>query len=238
MGHPRALGIVYEIGFSFFHCVVVRIDMDDQGSFKHTPPLQFLPSFHAESLSTPGITALVRLGYMSEPLDRLGIQPGEPPRDCLLDDIPLELWSKIAQYLFSVDDVIALGSISARSWAVANNILRYPHLGSRYLIGLKSSMPLDKPAYFEAAGEFPRFYIQLGRDRFEPQAQGNLNDETILDEGHICFQCEREDSTCICTSSPYVNARRDVYHTLFVVTCENILADYAAVVLNIGMMAD
>lgn len=55
--------IVYGVAFSIFHCVIVRIDTQNGFTFEHSDALQFLPSFYATSPSTPGITALARLGY-------------------------------------------------------------------------------------------------------------------------------------------------------------------------------
>ena len=76
MDHPdNVRGAVYGIGFSFYHCVIVRIDTDQPGSFKHTPALQFLPSWYATSQSTPGITALVRLGCVFNVVELLDIPP-------------------------------------------------------------------------------------------------------------------------------------------------------------------
>ena len=54
--NPR--GIIYGVVFSIFHCVVVRIDTQSGFTFKHSGALQFLPSFHADTPCTPGITAL------------------------------------------------------------------------------------------------------------------------------------------------------------------------------------
>jgi len=48
------VGTVYGIACSIFHCAVVRVDKDAEGtSFAHTPALQFLPSFYARKISTP-----------------------------------------------------------------------------------------------------------------------------------------------------------------------------------------
>ncbi|KAJ7286889.1 hypothetical protein C8J57DRAFT_1652305 [Mycena rebaudengoi] len=57
--HPE---IKYGILFSFFHCVIVSVDANTDG-FKCTPPLQFLPSRHATSPSTLGITAVAVLAH-------------------------------------------------------------------------------------------------------------------------------------------------------------------------------
>lgn len=62
--NPR--GIIYGVAFSIFHCVVVRINTQNGFTFEHSDALQFLPSFYADTPSTPGITALTRLGYNSD----------------------------------------------------------------------------------------------------------------------------------------------------------------------------
>ncbi|KAH8997929.1 hypothetical protein EDB92DRAFT_2060965 [Lactarius akahatsu] len=59
-------GIIYGVAFSIFHCVIVRINTQSGFTFEHSDALQFLPSFHADTPSTPGITALARLGYNSD----------------------------------------------------------------------------------------------------------------------------------------------------------------------------
>jgi len=194
---PTLRGIVYGIGFSFTHCVVVRINMDDHGSFKHTPALQFLPSFFTESSSTPGITALVRLGYLSEPLDLLGISSSELPRAHPLNDVSLELWSHIAHDLPSAKDLAMLGSISPRAWAAANALLRFPHIKDFRIVNLRSNMPFDKPAEFEAMreGELASFSIRDDMDPYEP--------EEVLDEGEICFEPEWEDLGCYAEERPW-----------------------------------
>ncbi|KAH7910055.1 hypothetical protein BJ138DRAFT_1153791 [Hygrophoropsis aurantiaca] len=56
-------GTIYGVLFSFFHCIIVKIDKDASASFIHTPPLEFIPSWFAKEPSTPGMTALTRLGY-------------------------------------------------------------------------------------------------------------------------------------------------------------------------------
>ncbi|KAH9077835.1 hypothetical protein EDB83DRAFT_2346442 [Lactarius deliciosus] len=59
-------GIIYGVAFSIFHCVIVRINTQSGFTFEHSDALQFLPSFYADTPSTPGITALARLGYNSD----------------------------------------------------------------------------------------------------------------------------------------------------------------------------
>jgi hypothetical protein len=204
-----AHGIVFGIGLSFFHCVIVRINLDGWGSFKHTPVLQFLPPFDTQSSTTPGITALVRLGYLSEPLDLLGILPGKLPRAHLLNTMPLELWSLIAHDLFSVNDVIALASVSPRAWAAANGLLKFPHIGDWRIIGLKSNTPFNEPAEFDVSrcGEWADvdYKMLVGTDF---STTGRWNAEEGLVVGEVCFQCKWDDPPCECTDQCYCHEER------------------------------
>ncbi|KAG1845504.1 hypothetical protein DFJ58DRAFT_800875 [Suillus subalutaceus] len=61
-------GDYFGIAFSVYHCALVKVVKDAHTvTFSHTNALQFLPSFYADSPSTPGITALARLGFASTP---------------------------------------------------------------------------------------------------------------------------------------------------------------------------
>ncbi|KAH7906171.1 hypothetical protein BJ138DRAFT_1117811 [Hygrophoropsis aurantiaca] len=61
--------VLFGVAFSVNHCAIVRVLKANNGavSFQHTPALQFVPSFFATSPSTPGITALARLGNRPDP---------------------------------------------------------------------------------------------------------------------------------------------------------------------------
>ncbi|KAG2102582.1 hypothetical protein BD769DRAFT_1696530 [Suillus cothurnatus] len=121
-------------------------------SFSHTNALQFLPSFFADSPSTPGITALARLGYRNDPtlfervvklcgynrLMSMRIQPGESPHqganggddvppNTICPPLPVELWEEIALHLEPLD-LIAFGLVSTLCREAASMVLRYPHL--------------------------------------------------------------------------------------------------------------
>ena len=187
---PIVGGIAFGIGLSLTHCVIVRINVDDR-TFKHTPVLQFLPSLHAQSPSTPGISALVRLGYVSDPLVSLGILPGKLPLGHLLNNMPLELWSHIAQNLFSVDDLITLGSVSPRAWEAANNLLRYPYIGNLHVAALSLSSPMnsEKPPEFETVvyDEVIGPSLALANDCEEVE---------LYSEGMICFHCKWDGFQC------------------------------------------
>src|SRR5216684_4148426 len=66
------VGTIYDVLCSIFHCSIVRVDKEAWGtSFSHTPVLQFLPSFYARKVSTPGIEALSRLGCQASGVEFL-----------------------------------------------------------------------------------------------------------------------------------------------------------------------
>jgi len=138
MGHPDVRVVVYGVWFSFFHCVVVRIDTDNEGSFKHTAALNFLPSWYAKSPSTDGITALVRLGYLFNALDLLGIPPThELPTNHLLHRVPQETWMVIASHIYCLSDYVVLGSISPLARKAVGEYLKYPHVEGNRISRLK-----------------------------------------------------------------------------------------------------
>ncbi|KAJ8579629.1 hypothetical protein M405DRAFT_706498, partial [Rhizopogon salebrosus TDB-379] len=65
---PDNPGDYFGVAFSISHCAIVKVVKDTHATtFSHTGALQFLPSFFADSPSTPGITALARLGYRIDP---------------------------------------------------------------------------------------------------------------------------------------------------------------------------
>ena len=67
--NSHKVGTIYGIACSIFHCAIVRLDKDERGtSFAHTPALEFLPSFYAREICTPGIEALSRLGCQASGL--------------------------------------------------------------------------------------------------------------------------------------------------------------------------
>ncbi|KAG1852451.1 hypothetical protein DFJ58DRAFT_791068 [Suillus subalutaceus] len=138
-------------------------------TFSHTNALQFLPSFYADSPSTPGIVALARLGYRKDPalFERvmevcgynqsmsMRIQPGESlhqgtndgddvPPNTICPPLPLELWKEIALHLHPFD-LIAFGLVSTLCREAASMVLRYPHLCGCRLV----AVPKTKPEYLQ-----------------------------------------------------------------------------------------
>jgi hypothetical protein len=62
------LGDYFGVAFSVYHCAIVKVVKDAQTTtYSHTATLQFLPTLPADSPSTPGITALARLGNRIDP---------------------------------------------------------------------------------------------------------------------------------------------------------------------------
>jgi len=163
-------GDYFGIAFSVYHCAVVKVVKDAHTmSFSHTNALQFLPSFFADSPSTPGITALARLGYRNDPtlfervvklcgynrLMSMRIQPGESPHqganggddvppNTICPPLPVELWEEIALHLEPLD-LIAFGLVSTLCREAASMVLRYPHLYDYRLV----DVPKKKPEYLQ-----------------------------------------------------------------------------------------
>ncbi|KAK7057778.1 polymerase II transcription elongation factor [Favolaschia claudopus] len=125
--------VVFGILFSFFHCVIVRVDVNN--GFKTTAPLQFLPSFHAVSPSTPGITVVAALAYHcleNSPLTNAPpcIQPNH-----FLHDVPLDILELIAKLLAPADLQNLCAAVPV-SKAAAQSTLRYPHIEERLLLSV------------------------------------------------------------------------------------------------------
>ncbi|KAJ7641316.1 hypothetical protein FB45DRAFT_899926 [Roridomyces roridus] len=131
-------GVKFGILFSFFHCLIVRVDEDC--TFKCTAPLQFLPSWYARSPSTPGITALARLAYHKAPLPVTSIDPeqGLSP-DHILSRIPEDVWWHIASDL-PPNALLTLSPHIPQLQTVANTLLRYPHVGTVRLLAAKPAV--------------------------------------------------------------------------------------------------
>ncbi|KAJ7487226.1 hypothetical protein B0H11DRAFT_2409826 [Mycena galericulata] len=129
--HP---GVKYGLLLSFFHCVIIKVEPN--GGVICTPPLQFLPSFHAESPSTPGITALARLSYnrIATPVHAGDIK--HPfPADHIFNRVPEDVWWIIAENL-GFTDLHDIPPVLPQLTAPANSLLRYPHVGDHRLVAV------------------------------------------------------------------------------------------------------
>jgi hypothetical protein len=155
-------GDYFGVAFSVYHCVIVKVIKDAHTTkFSHTAALQFLPSFHAYSPSTPGITALARLGYRVDPAlfrrvtgvsNRMRYMPkiwrehdesqrhaqGVPNVHC--GALLPELWREIALYL-GPGDLLALGFVSKLLREVASTVLRHPHVCGYRLVAVLTQKP-------------------------------------------------------------------------------------------------
>ncbi|KAG1857069.1 hypothetical protein F4604DRAFT_1958391 [Suillus subluteus] len=162
-------GDYFGIAFSVYHCAVVKVVKDAHTmTFSYTNALQFLPSFYADSPSTPGITALARLGYRNDPAlferavelcyDRPTIMrmkwgqslhhgangSDDVSPNTICPSLPLELWKEIALHLRPFD-LITFGLVSTLYREAASMVLRYPHLCGYRLV----TVPKKKPGYLQ-----------------------------------------------------------------------------------------
>ena len=141
------VGTIYGVACSIFHCAIVRVNKDPQGtSFAHTPALQFLPSFYARKMSTPGIEALSRLGCQTSGVEFLDIIPDEfgslgrrygrhifttdkmflVMRGSAVEKVPVEVWTRIGEFFSSSSDLVNLAHISPEALSAAADLTRYP----------------------------------------------------------------------------------------------------------------
>ena len=152
---PDRVGIIYGITFSIFHCAIVRVDKDEQGiSFAHTSALQFLPSFYARTMFTPGIEALSRLGCQTSGVEFLNAisdsnnLPHLTHNELLVTGsvvakIPVEVWSRIGSFITSPANLVTLASISARAMSAAADLTRFPLVDEYRLVNVISSGPVE-----------------------------------------------------------------------------------------------
>ncbi|KAG2045184.1 hypothetical protein BDR03DRAFT_938123 [Suillus americanus] len=170
------LGDYFGIAFSVYHCALVKVVKDAHTmTFSHTNALQFLPSFYAYSPSTPGITALARLGFRIDPalFERFlkichynRFMTGESlaqgadgsddvPPNIPCPPLPLELWKNIALHLHS-SELIPFGLVSKLFREVASMVLRCPHLGGYRLVAAPRRQPryLQDPPFSLHAASF------------------------------------------------------------------------------------
>jgi hypothetical protein len=123
----RSADVFYGVVISGLHCALVKVDKQNR-SFVHTRALQLLPTRFAETSSTPGITALTRLGFVRNDnflyhlYSQVG-KPGSDPDTCTpyfhdtgrLDKLPSELLGIIGMQLQSYSARVAFASVSPRT---------------------------------------------------------------------------------------------------------------------------
>ncbi|KAG2143669.1 hypothetical protein DEU56DRAFT_791867, partial [Suillus clintonianus] len=101
--------------------------------------LQFLRAFSSDSRSTPGITALARIGHRIDPaLFVRAMEVCRWPGSTMDKENSLELWQEIALHL-DLTDVLALGMVSELCRQAPSMVLHYPHVSAHRLVGCRPS---------------------------------------------------------------------------------------------------
>ncbi|KDQ19330.1 hypothetical protein BOTBODRAFT_184381 [Botryobasidium botryosum FD-172 SS1] len=119
--------VVYGVVTSVYHLVIVRVDKPAGGAVRHTPALQFFPSSYAMSPSTPGITALARLGRRVQP-------PIKDVASLLDPDDPLsnplgDMLRKLAKHATSNPEFACLSNATP---SAVELLLKYPLLAGEF----------------------------------------------------------------------------------------------------------
>lgn len=158
-------GDYFGVAFSIFHCAIIKVvKTEHTTTFSHTVALEFLPSWYADSPSTPGITALARLGYRidrklfvraTEIFRRMGTgdnkgcaedekslaqgaDDASPSIGCQM--LPPELWWEVSLNL-GLPDLLTFGLVSKSCRQVASMVLRYPHICGYRLVTAAKEKP-------------------------------------------------------------------------------------------------
>jgi len=170
---------VYGIACSIFHCAVVRVDKDVEGtSFTHTPALQFLPSFYAIKISTPGIEAMSRLGCQASGVEfltaisdaynlpRITHEELSVPSSTTAK-VPVELWTRIGDFITSPTDLVNLASISPQAFSAAADLARCPWVLEFRLVDVIGSVPPIPETTESTRDDDIRYYFyEMGRAKF------------------------------------------------------------------------
>ncbi|KDQ19299.1 hypothetical protein BOTBODRAFT_126110 [Botryobasidium botryosum FD-172 SS1] len=121
--------VVYGVVMSILRLAIIRVDKSVAGgAVQHTAALQFLPSFYATTPSTPGITALVRLGISTQTVPRPHFPPPHPLSGCPLLNLPTDILGEIAKYLTDFRDLRKFCALSDTAFSAAEPLLKYPLL--------------------------------------------------------------------------------------------------------------
>jgi hypothetical protein len=172
---PDKVGTVYGIACSIFHCAIVQADKDELGtSFAHTPALQFLPSFYARTMFTPGIEALSRLGCQASGVELLNAisdannLPRFTHQESLVTDpvaakVPAEVWIRIGGFITSQADLVTLASISAQAMSAAADLTRFPLVD---VIASGQVPPIPETTESTDEEDIRRYFKVLGRAKF------------------------------------------------------------------------
>jgi hypothetical protein len=205
---PDKVGTVHGISCSIFHCAIIRVDKDKLGtSFSHTPSLQFLPSFYARTMFTPGIEALSRLGCQAIGVEFLNAIsdannfPRFTHQELLVTGpgpvaakVPAEVWTTIGDLITSPADLVTLASISARAMSAAADLTRFPLVDEFRLVEVVASGPVPPiPETTESTDEQDiRFYFgKMGCAKFTAVTGGRrINVELVQSFGKRSFEVQ------------------------------------------------
>ncbi|KAK7057707.1 polymerase II transcription elongation factor [Favolaschia claudopus] len=173
----------YGILFSFFHCVVVRVESED--NFKSTIAMQFLPDYFADSQTTPGITAICSLAYHclhDTPTTSFPDLNAHNPNH-FLRRVPQEVLELITDYLAPMD-LAALCVAAPVFTSAAHDILRFPHIEKYRLLKGKPAHGRD----WEEENELGETIILKSRrslvtKRFETMVNGSPGPKLSVGRG-------------------------------------------------------
>ncbi|KDQ19327.1 hypothetical protein BOTBODRAFT_184378 [Botryobasidium botryosum FD-172 SS1] len=157
--------VVYGVVTSVYHIVIVRVDRSAGGAVWHTPALQFFPSSYATSASTPGITALARLGRHVEPIE--GAAADHP-----LARLSGEALGELTQDLVARTNNPEFAKLSySTASSAAELFIGYPLLGEYPLLSV-IDVPPEFPEGPEERRKKPYRHLVIGK--FTTIADGKL----------------------------------------------------------------
>ena len=170
---------VYGIVCSIFHCAIVRVDKNAEGtSFAHTPALQLLPSVFARKTSTPGIEALSRLGCQANGVEYLTAisDANNHPRithevslvtSSITAKVPVEVWTRIGDFFTSPVDLVNLASIFPQALSAAADLARCPWVLEFRLVDVVNSVPPIPEATENTTDcDIRKYFYEMGRAKF------------------------------------------------------------------------
>jgi hypothetical protein len=155
------------------------VDKDLEGtSFAHKPALQFLPSLYARKFSTPGIEAMPRLGCQASGVEFLTAisDAYNLPRitheeslvaSSMTSKVPVEVWTRIGDFITSPADLVNLVSISPQALSAAADLARCPWVLEFRLVDVVGSVPPILETTEGTRDHDIRYYFhEMGRAKF------------------------------------------------------------------------
>jgi hypothetical protein len=155
------------------------VDKNVEGtSFAHTLALQFLPSFYARKISTPGIEAISRLGCQASGVEFLTAisDAYNLPRitheelsvaSSMTAKVPVEMWTRIGDFITSPADLVNLASVSPQAVSAAADLARCPWiLGFRLVDVVGSVPPIPETTENTKDHDVRDYFYEMGRAKF------------------------------------------------------------------------